>query len=69
MMGYYGNFKSKKALRESEMGKEPRFMETSMFGKEYRGDGTYSVVGPDPYTSRKWYATITVHQGRIVGVK
>lgn len=37
---------------------------TSVFGNEYDGylddapDGTYTVVGPDPYTSRKWYANI-----------
>jgi hypothetical protein len=39
---------------------------TSMFGNEYGGpvvnapDGNYFVVGPDPYTSRKWYGKITV---------
>lgn len=38
---------------------------TSMFGNEYDGplahaprSVTYSIVGPDPYKDRKWYATI-----------
>ena len=69
MMGYYGNFKSKKALGESEKGKAPRFIETSLHGPEYRGDGSYAVVGPCPYTARKWYATIVVRDGVIVSVK
>jgi hypothetical protein len=40
---------------------------TSLFGNEYDGplcnapDGSYHVVGPDPYTKRSWYATITVN--------
>ena len=37
---------------------------TSVFGNEYDGsianapDGTYTFVGPDPYTNRKFYGTI-----------
>lgn len=44
---------------------------TSMFGNEYSGpvaaapDGNYFVVGPDPYTSRKWYGKITVASGTV----
>ena len=49
--------------------KQPKvyFIETSMFGNEYKGDGNYTVVGPDPLI-RKWYATITVQAGRITKV-
>jgi len=39
---------------------------TSMFGNEYDGslanapktDKAYYIVGPNPYTSRKWYASL-----------
>jgi hypothetical protein len=45
-----------------------------VFGNEYDGaldhapDGTYYVVGPDPYKSRKWYAQV-IKQGGTVKVK
>lgn len=44
---------------------------TSAFGNEYSGplsaapDGRYSFVGPDPYTSRKFYGTIVKSGGAI----
>jgi len=47
---------------------------TSLFGNEYSGDvcdapdGDYTFVGPDPYTSRKFYGTI-VKRGDKVTVK
>jgi hypothetical protein len=43
-----------------------RLEATSIVGNEYDGRlseapaGKYYVVGPDPYTSRKWYAQIIV---------
>ncbi len=66
MMGYYAP--SKKALKE--MIGDP-FMpeETSVFGPEYVGDGEYPVVGPDPYRNRKWFALVTVVDGKIAKVK
>ncbi len=66
MMGIKG-FKTKKELKAA-IGKEPGFIETSMFGKEYKGDGRYTIVGPSPKV-RKWYATITVADGLIAKVK
>jgi hypothetical protein len=66
MMGIVG-FKTKKELKAA-VGTKPRFIETSMFGKEYTGDGRYAVVGPDPLI-RKWYAEITVVEGLIHKVK
>lgn len=66
-MGY--NAKSKKALKEEHMYTEFQPIETSMFGPEYKGDGTYVVVGPDPYTNRKWFAEVKVEKGMIVKVK
>lgn len=66
MMGIEG-FKSKKDLKAA-VGQTPRFIETSIFGAEYKGDGEYTVVGPSPIT-RKWFATVTVKEGVIAGVK
>lgn len=40
--------------------------ETSLFGLEARVPGENTVVGPDAYTSRKWYATLTVNEHGIV---
>lgn len=59
---------TKKALKEM-VGKEFQPIETSMFGPEYKGDGTYAVVGPDPYTNRKWYASVKVVDGKITTVE
>jgi hypothetical protein len=67
MMGIHG-YKTKKDLKERGIGRAPDFIETSMFGAEYKGDGSYAVVGPDPYTARNWYATVTVSGGVIVKV-
>ena len=44
-------------------------IETSMFGAEYKGDGEYCVVGPDPYRNRKYFAAVTVVGGLITKVK
>jgi hypothetical protein len=37
-----------------------------MFGTESRVPGENLVVGPDAYTSRKWYGTLTVDANGIV---
>ena len=57
-------FPTKKAMREKGIGTPPDFEETSIFGREYKGDGRYTVVGPHPY-DRRWYATVTVAGGLI----
>ena len=67
-MGIYG-FKTKKELKEKGIGNVPEFIETSMFGQEYKGDGKYVVVGPDPYRDRKWFAEVEVKDDKIVKVK
>jgi len=73
---------TKKALKEALNGDSDRvrFDPTSMFddqtqftATEYRDNvnsgktaASLSVVGPDPYTSRKWYATVYVDRnGKI----
>ena len=65
MMG--ATYKTKKDLKAS-IGKELRYEETSMFGAEYKPDGTFCVVGPSPY-NRKWYAQVTMKSGLIAMVK
>jgi hypothetical protein len=61
---------SKKAIKEAVVaGGRVRIEATSMFGNEYDGDvsqapdGKYTFVGPDPYTKRNFYGTITVKGG------
>lgn len=60
------NYKFKKNLKDS-LGKELLHTETSMFGKEYKETGTFCVVGPSAYV-RKWYAEVTMKDGKIVKV-
>ncbi len=62
MMG--ANYLTKKALKAS-VGQQLRYIETSLFGPEYNPNGTFCVVGPDPYKSRKWYAEVTMQDGLI----
>jgi hypothetical protein len=66
MMG--APYKSKKELKE-HVGEPLRFVETSLFGAEYTANGTFCVVGPCAYTNRKWYASVTMGDGRIIKVK
>ena len=57
------SYKSKKLLKES-IGKPLNYVETSMFGPEYKSTGTFCVVGPSPY-ERKWFASVTMENGLI----
>lgn len=61
MMG--ASYKTKKELKQN-VGKPLRYVETSMFGAEYKDNGTFCVVGPSPY-ERKWYASVTMENGLI----
>lgn len=62
MMG--APYKTKAELKKA-VGQPLRYIETSLFGPEYKTDGQFAIVGPDPYTSRKWYATVTMENGLI----
>lgn len=76
MQGIYVGYNrpaSKKAVKEA-IAADPtkvRLEATSMFGNEYDGpvseapQGTYTFVGPDPSTSRKFYGTIKVTSSAI----
>jgi hypothetical protein len=65
MMG--APYPTKVALKLA-IGKPLRYIETSMFGEEYTPNGSFCVVGPDPYRNRKWYARVTMKDGIIVKV-
>lgn len=61
-------YKSKKELK-SQIGKRLNYIETSLFGKEYKPTGTFNVVGPDPYSNRSWFAAVTMKDDLIVSVE
>ena len=60
-------YPTKKALK-SQIGRPLNYIETSLFGAEFKVDGKFCVVGPEPYV-RKWYAEITMRDGLIQKVK
>jgi len=59
-------YKTKKELKAS-VGNPLNFEETSLFGAEYTPDGSFCVVGPEAYV-RKWYAEVTMENGKILEV-
>jgi len=59
-------YKTKKDLKAA-IGERLDYIETSMFGPEYTPNGSFCVVGPSP-TSRKWYAQVTMKDGKIAKV-
>ena len=61
MMG--ASYKTKKELKLA-VGKPLHYVETSMFGEEYKSNGTFCVVGPSP-TQRNWFASVTMENGLI----
>lgn len=54
-----------KASLKAAIGQPLRYVETSMFGLEYKANGKFCVVGPDAYRNRKWYAEVTMKDGLI----
>lgn len=67
MLGANG-YKTKAEIKKN-VGKRLKFVETSMFGPEYKENGVVTMVGPCAYTNRKWYANITMENGLIKSVK
>ena len=59
-------YKTKKELKLA-VGQDLRYTETSMFGPEYTPNGRFAVVGPSAY-ERKWFATVTMVDGKIKSV-
>jgi len=64
------NYESKKALKES-IGKPLRYIETSMFGAEYRDNGVLTGANRPHITGkgREFFANVTMENGLIKGVK
>lgn len=64
------NYPSKKVLKES-IGKRLRYIETSMFGPEYRDNGTLTGANRPHITGqgREFFATVKLENGLIVSVK
>ena len=60
-------YKYKKDLKAS-IGKHLLYEETSMFGEEYKPDGTFAVVGSSAY-KRDWFAEVTMENNLIKEVK
>lgn len=64
------NYESKKALKKS-IGKPLRYIETSMFGQEYRENGVLTGANRPHITGkgREFFANVTMENGLIKGVK
>lgn len=65
--------KSKKAIKEAVAnGLQVQLENTSLFGNNYDGSlvnaptGTYTFVGPDPFTKRNFYGNIVVTDDKVV---
>ena len=56
-------YRTKKELKAA-VGQSLRYEETSIFGPEYKADGSFCVVGPSP-SKRVWYAEVTMANGLI----
>jgi len=63
-------YPSKKECKAA-IGKPLRYIETSMFGPEYRDNGTITVANRPHITrlGREWFGQITIKDGLIVAVK
>ena len=64
------NYPSKKALKES-IGQPLRYIETSLFGPEYRPNGVLTGANRPHITGkgREFFANVTMENGLIKGVK
>lgn len=64
------NYESKKQLKEN-VGKPLRYIETSMFGAEYRENGILTGANRPHITGkgREFFANVTMENGIIKSVK
>ena len=64
------NYESKKQLREN-IGKELNYTETSMFGNEYKSNGSFAGCNRPNVTGykREFFAEITMQNDKIKEVK
>lgn len=63
-------YPSKKAMKEA-IGQPLRYQETSMFGPEYKSNGTITVCNRPHITGigKEWFGQVTLKDGIIVAVK
>lgn len=63
------NYPSKKSCKEN-VGKELLHIETSLFGKEYQSNGTFTVCNRPHITGqgREWFGRITMENDIIIKV-
>ena len=63
-------YPSKKALKES-IGKSLQYIETSMFGNEWKADGVLTGANRPHITGigREFFANVTMENGKIKSVK
>lgn len=61
------SYKTKKELKEN-IGMPLKYVETGIFGQEYKSTGSFPVVGPCPYTKRNWFAQVHMKDDIIVKV-
>ena len=56
---------------KEHVGKQLRYIETSMFGAEYRSNGSFIGANRPHITGqgREFFATVTMKDGLIVSVK
>ena len=59
------HYPSKKTLKES-IGQRLKYNETSIFGVEYKQNGSFCVADYSP--KRKWFATVYIKDGLIAKV-
>ena len=64
------NYESKKVLKEN-VGKPLRYIETSIFGPEYKENGVLTGANRPHITGRgrEFFANVTMRDGLIVSVK
>ncbi len=69
-MTLIANYPSKKNLKEN-IGKPLSYIETSMFGPQYSGDGTLTVCNRPHITGqgREWFGQVIMEGHLIKGVR
>lgn len=69
-MTLIANYPSKKNLKEN-IGSGLKYTETSIFGPEYKGDGTLTVCNRPHITGygREWFGRVTMQDHKIVRVE
>lgn len=69
-MTMIANYPSKKAAKEN-VGKPLSYIETSLFGPQYKGDGELTVANRPHITGqgREWFGIITMENHLIKAVR